>query len=293
MCNPSCRKKGGELDGDGGHALICNPGVKAHKATIMERALEKVFRVAGGQPTRQPSSFQLLGGHFKKDDIVRLFPGGLSTKESDERKKLAMRYLDIIVEIPRGQVRTAELGMLREEFPPAPPHDDSNNMVRFDMRFPLTKPEDNPREIWFDHAIVHESSSSYVQDVLTFLDASNSNQPSSSKMRKKKERHYGALMAVTERLLAEHKLHFQPKFLFPIISSFGFLNEDMHKLMKLMVNRFKETQEGEPESDEGIAPSQVKGRYKVFLRNTICFALVKGLALAMNCQGSKGVLHPM
>jgi len=207
-----------------------------------------------------------------------------------------MRYLDIFTDIPRGQVRTAELGMLREDFPPAVPHDDGNSMIRFDLRFPLTKPKDNPREIWFDHAIVHESSSSYVEDVLKFLLAADNNQPSASpafvKMRKKKDRHYGSLVAVAERLLAEHKLHFQPKFLFPIISSFGFFNEDMKQLMKVMVNRFKDTQEDEPEREDGIGHSQMKGRYKVYLKNTICFALLKGLALALNCQGVKGVLNP-
>jgi hypothetical protein len=237
----------------------------------MEKVLERGFRMAGGHPTRQPSSVQLLGNHFKKDDVAQLFPGNISKKESDERKKLAMRYLDIILEIPRGQVRTAELGMLREEFPPAAPSDEGNNALRFDLRFPLTKPEDNPREIWFDHAIVHESASSYVADVMKFLEAKSDNQPSLSpafvKMRKKKERHYGALMAVAERLLAEHKLQFQPKFLFPVISSFGFLNEDMRQLMKIMGNRFKDTQEDEPERDDGIAPSQIKGRYKVFVKN--------------------------
>jgi hypothetical protein len=169
-------------------------------------------------------------------------------------------------------------------------------MIRFDLRFPLMKPEDNPREVWFDHAIVHESSASYVEDVLKFLQEAAENQPSSSpafvKMRKKKERHYGSLIAVAERLLAEHKLHFQPKFLFPIVSSFGFFNDDMKQLMRLMQSRFKEAQEDEPERDDGLGQAQVKGRYKVFLRNSICFALVKGLALAANCQGVKGVLHP-
>ena len=124
---------------------------------------------------------------------------------------------------------------------------------------------------------MHESAGSYVKDVLAFLEASNDNQPSGSpafvKMRKKKERHYGSLVAVAERLLTEHKLNFQPKFLFPVVSSFGFFNDDMKQLMKVMVNRFKETQEDEPERDDGLGQAQVRGRYKVFLKNTICFCL--------------------
>jgi hypothetical protein len=161
----------------------------------------------------------------------------------------------------------------------------------------LTKPIGNPREVWFDHAIVHESASSYAEDVLKFLDESEDNKPWCSpafiKMQGKKSRHYAALMAVTERLLADHKLSFQPKFLFPVVSSLGFLNDDMRELMKVIVNRFKETQEGEPESEDGIKPAQIKGRFKVHMKNSICFALVKGLALAMNNQGTKGIVSPL
>ena len=207
-----------------------------------------------------------------------------------------MRYLDIIVEIPRGQVRTAELGMLREEFPAAVVDDDSKNVVRFDLRFPLTKPEDRPKEIWFDHAIVHESSASYVDAVLKFLEESRDHKPRESpafvKMRKKKERHYSALVAVAERLLAEHKLSFQPKFLFPVISSLGFFNDDMKQLMKVMVGKFRDTQKDEPERDDGVEGAQIKGRFTRYLKNSMCFALLKGHALAINSQGVKGVLHP-
>ena len=61
-----------------------------------------------------------------------------------------MEFLDIIMEVPRGHVRTAKLGVLRESFP-APVvqgEEDNNSMIRFDMKFPLS----TPRDIWFDHA---------------------------------------------------------------------------------------------------------------------------------------------
>ena len=51
------------------HGLVCNPGVKAMKATLLEKSLEKSFRVAGGHPSRQPSTFSLLGGYFTKEDL--------------------------------------------------------------------------------------------------------------------------------------------------------------------------------------------------------------------------------
>ena len=96
---------------------VCNPGVKAMRATILEKALEKGFRTAGGVPVRQPSTYSLLGGLFSKEDLSSLFPGRLNKKEADERKKLALALLDIMATIPRGPVRTAKIGMLREEFP--------------------------------------------------------------------------------------------------------------------------------------------------------------------------------
>ena len=53
------------------------------KATLLEKALERGFRLAGGKPTPQPAIFGLLGGYFSKDDICRLFEGKLSKEESE------------------------------------------------------------------------------------------------------------------------------------------------------------------------------------------------------------------
>ena len=116
------------LDAAGNHGLVCNPGVKAMRATLLERALEVSFRRAGGNPARQPSTYSLLGEVFSKDDLSKLFPGKLSTPEADKRKLLAMEYLDIINELPRGHARTAKLGMLRERFPDASVADDGDAM---------------------------------------------------------------------------------------------------------------------------------------------------------------------
>ena len=76
---------GDKMDGCGNHGLICHPGVKAMRATLLEKALEKCFRRAGGAPVRQPSTYSLLGGHFTKDDLSRLFSGRLNTKQATER----------------------------------------------------------------------------------------------------------------------------------------------------------------------------------------------------------------
>jgi len=77
---------------------------------LLEKALEKGFRQAGGNPTKQPSTYSLLGGHFTKEDLSCLFPGRLNQAEAIELKKLAMKFLDIVSKIPRGHERTTELG---------------------------------------------------------------------------------------------------------------------------------------------------------------------------------------
>ena len=134
----------------GNHGLQCHTGVKARKATILERTLEKLYRDAGGVPTRQPSTYNLLGDCFYKEDVSRLFCGGLTKPEAERRKVLAMRYLDIISSTPRGYRQTAELGILREnEFPPPTVAEDEegNGTIRFDLRFPAYGPPDFPREL--------------------------------------------------------------------------------------------------------------------------------------------------
>ena len=151
--NPKCHATNELLDSAGNHGLICNP---AMRATLLERSLEVSFR-AGGNPVRQPSTYSLLGKIFSKDDLSKLFPGKINQTESNKRKLLAMEYLDIINEIPRGHMRTAKIGMLRERFPDAAisdENDNNNGIIRFDLKFPAPACGNKPREVWLDHAIV-------------------------------------------------------------------------------------------------------------------------------------------
>ena len=58
-----------------------------------------------------------------------------------------MGYLDIINECPRGHIRTAKLGMLRERFPDVAVPDDNdagNGIIRFDLKFPLAETSEYP-----------------------------------------------------------------------------------------------------------------------------------------------------
>ena len=45
--------------------------------------------------------------------------------------------------------------------------------------------------------------------------------------------------------------------------------------------------------DDGIPLSTIKGRYKVQVRNAICFGLLRGNALAMHCVGRPYVSRPI
>ena len=268
------------------------------RATLFERALEVSFRRAGGNPARQPSTYSLLGEVFSKDDLSKLFPGKLSKTEADKRKLLAMEYLDIINEFPRGHIRTAKLGMLRERFPDVAVPDDndaSNGIIRFDLKFPGPSARGKPREVWLDHAIVQETCPTHAAETLKFLKAKRTNliesSPAFTKTYGSKTRRFSALVDVAKRLTEERKLKSQPNFMYPIVSSLGYFNEDMKRLLKFMEDCFKLNQSRERRCD-GLFPEVLKGRFKVELKNTLCFALVRANALALNNQGLKGVTSP-
>ena len=268
------------------------------RATILEKALEKSFRLTGGTAHRQPQTYDLLGKIFTKDDLARLFSGRLNTKDSDERKKLAMKYLDIINTIPRGHIRTAELAMLRERFPDAvegKDEENGNGVIRFDLRLPSKCPPEKPREMWLDHAIVQETCTTHAEDTLNFFLTDELNHPGKSPAFQKtfgaKHRRYRCLVDIVTRLLDERRLEFRPTFLCPIVSSLGYVNEDMTKLTKFMANCFKENFSKTPRLD-GLALKELKGRFKVELKNTLCFALVRANALSLCNQGAHGITHP-
>ena len=112
--------------------------------------------------------------------------------------------------------------------------------------------------------------------------------PAFVKARGAKLLRYSALISVVQRLVEDRKLNFQPTFLFPVISSLGMLNKDMKQLMKYMVQRFKDYQHLQPPSNDGLPASVLKGRFKIALKNSVCFALLRGNALSVNNQGVSG-----
>ena len=71
---------------------------------------------------------------------------------------------------------------------------------------------------------------------------------------------------------------------------FSRIHEQGHELI---LRRFKEHQETLPRLSSGVTPAMLKGRFKVHLRNAICFAVLRGNALAVHNQGvNGGVVRP-
>jgi hypothetical protein len=157
------------------------------------------------RPVRQPSTYNLLGGYFSKEDINCLFGGAPTKRQSEEAKALAEKFLDVSFDIKSD---AAAIEAVRKEFPAprsaAVENDTNNASIRFDLKFPADGP-DCPFEMWFDHAIVQETSETYADDLLAFLRGGEGrfeSGPAFRKMQQKKKNKYAALIATVERLHA-------------------------------------------------------------------------------------------
>ena len=175
-------------------------------------------------------------------------------------------------------------------------NDENNGVIRFDRKLPAYGPRDCPRELWLDHVIVQETSPTYREQTLEFLQASANNKaaegPAFHKAHGAKMRKYAPLISVVNKLAEERKLDFSPTFLFPIISAFGFMNADMNEMMKFIVDFHRGQLKRIRNRPDGLTVPVLKGRFKVQLKNSLCFALLRGNALAMYNQGMPSVTQP-
>ena len=76
------------------------------------------------------------------------------------------------------------------------------------------------------------------------------------------------------------------------MSSLGFMNPDFVLLNKFIVDVYKDTLKKEGDRLDGLAPKFLAGRLKVQIRNTLCFALLKGNALVVYNQGLRHLAKP-
>ena len=171
---------------------------------------------------------------------------------------------------------------------------EAGGVIRFDLCLPGTQPADAPRELWLDHAIVHETSTSYQAPVLRHLRAGG--KPALSYPFKKaegdKRGRFGGLMKVAERLSREGYLGFKPFFLFPVVSSRGSMNADMTKTLKWISDRYMNSILPSPERLDGVPKSVLLGQFRAYLNRALCFAVLRANALALHCQGRPEVRRP-
>jgi hypothetical protein len=287
--NPHCgADEGAVLDPTFNHAFHCHRGLTSHRAALLETELERAYRKAGGKPDRQPSTRNLLGKVFDAVELAALFPGGLSKEQSQSREEVAMQYLHQLPSLKRD----AEIKRIRASFPSRSPQ--AAGVIRFDLRLPGSEPADAPRELWLDHAIVHETSDSYRSAVLADLrDGKDASWTAPFKKAEgEKTRRFSGLMRVAQRLAREGYLAFTPCFLFPVISSLGSMNSDMTKLVKWIIGRYKGTLKSAPLREDGMPKTVLLGRFSLYVRRALCFALVRGNALALSNQGRPDFRKP-
>ena len=291
---PNAACGGTVIDPSGNHALLCHPGIAARKATLLERGLERVFRKAGGRASRQPTTFRLLGEVVPKDDLAALFPGGLNLEETKKNADLAIELVDAFL-LPGSALKDSVIEEIRGRLPAVDEDkkEANANIIRFDLCLAASFPVDSPRELWLDHAIVHETSDSYQEAVIAHVETTElTTSLPFRRMETSKKRRFAALIPLANYLVKQNVLDFQPFFLFPVMSALGYLNEDAQKMTKWMSAVLNKTLASSVR-DDAIPLSVIKARYKVEVNNAICFGLLRGNALAMNSVGRSHVNRPL
>ena len=255
-----------------------------------------MFRRAGGRPDRQPSTRNLLGKVFDYKELAALFPGGLSLASARVREGIAMEFLTALHR-PPSRERDEKVARIKALFPTtrsSTTASDTGGVIRFDLCLPGTKPADAPRQLWLDHAIVHETSDSYQTRVLRHLQAGKSASLSMPFKRAEGEKkgRFGGLMRVAERLSKEGFLGFSPFFLFPVVSTRGCMNADMIKLLKWISDRYKDTLVPAPDRLDGETRGALLGKFRSYLKRAVCFAVLRATAMALHSQGRHEVRRP-
>ena len=288
--NPGCG--GALLDPKGNHAITCHGGIAARKATLLEHALERVFRKSGGRPVRQPPTARLLADVIPKADMAALFCGGLTKEQTEKNGELALELVDAFMMTPSA-VQEATISEIRSRLPVVDEKTESQNLIRFDLCLEAPFPVDAPRHLYVDHAIVHETAASYQDEVVAYLQGADDpmKNPAFRRTELAKQRRFRSLMAIANHLQKQKALDFQPFFLFPVISSLGFLNGDADKMVKWMSTVLNKCIS--KTRDDGVLFSLIKARYKTEVRNAICFGLARGNALAMHSAGRPFVSRPL
>ena len=232
---------------------------------------------------------------FDNSELAVLFPGGLSQATARTREALAMEYLTALHQLPSRE-RDEKCASIKARFPHTrgASHADATGVIRFDLCLPGAQPAEAPRQLWLDHAIVHETSDSYRAAVLTHLRAGGKPCLSLPFKRAENEKRgrFRGVIRVAERLAREGYLGFHPFFLFPVVSSLGSVNSYMTKMLKWIGDRYKTRLHSLPEREDGVSKSALLARFRGYLKRAVCFAVLRATALGIHSQGRTDVRRP-
>lgn len=196
--------------------------------------------------------------------------------------------------MPPSSTKESVLAEIQERMP-ARSEDEGNGPIRFDLCMASYLPIESPRELWLDHAILHETSNSYQDGVIAYLEGHDDlgKSPAFKRTEDTKRRRYTSLISITKHLTKQKTLDFQPFFLFPVLSSLGYLNHDGFQMVKWISTLKNGALQFDGPRSDGVSLGTIKARFRVQIRNALCFGLLRASALAMHSMGRPEIARPI
>ena len=66
----------------------------------------------------------------------------------------------------------------------------------------------------------------------------------------------------------------------------------MTKTLKWIGDRYKDTVQSAPEREDGVSQSLLVGKFRLYLKRALCFAVLRANALALHNQGRPQIRRP-
>jgi len=293
---------GKSLDPFGKHSTQCNHGTGSLNASLLEKRLDKCAREAGTKhPSQQPSTYQLTGGVFTPDELRFCFAGKQTESQAASRLQKALNLLNALS--IQGEERSAAVIEAKQAIPgvqcdPSQKNKNPNNgIIHFDLLFPAL---DSNVMLIVDHARVHDACNTYAPAMLNAarkqrkgeLAVDFEDSSAFRNRRTQKNTKYKHLMELITRLALDHRLDFQPKFLFPLITPNGRINRDMALLQNFLVETHKVSLEREGPRADGKTTKELTLKFRKYLKTSIFFSVLEGTAMEMHNQGTTGICKP-
>ena len=201
-----------------------------------------------------------------------LFPGQLSITEAEKRAKLATELINAhAIRGPEGQ-KARQTAC--DAIPLIGPFGDDSNqgVLHYDLELPAVQ---GSKTLVLDHMTVQASCESYGKGALAAF----------AKIKKVKQTKYRFLQQTIERLSVDGHTGFKPKFLLPCITTDGLMDADLAEVIKFIGNQYATMLTKQGPRLDGLLPVNLKQTFKAKLKNSILFAVLRGVAADISSQG--------